>query len=86
MKILHITPSTDGYEEVILLANRYDQKNHLAVIEKDGEQFITGGFLIQDTPMTRTALDQIPKDFQYLFVQSFKSEPFAKSYFNKENN
>jgi hypothetical protein len=35
--------------------------------------------------MTRTALDQIPKDFQYLFVQSFKSEPFAKSYFENES-
>ena len=84
MKILHITPSSDGYEEVTLLANRHSQKNHLAVIEKDGEQFMTGGFLIHDTPMTRTALDQIPKDFQYVFVQSFKSEPFAKAYFQEK--
>jgi hypothetical protein len=85
MKILHITPSSNGYEEVTLLANRHSQKNHLAVIEKDGEQFMTGGFLIHDTPMTRGALDQIPKDFQYVFVQSFKSEPFAKSYFKNKD-
>lgn len=81
MKILHITPSSNGYEEVTLIANRYSEKNHLAVIEKDGEQFITGGFLINDTPMTRAALDEIPKDFQYIFVQSFRQEPFVKSYF-----
>ena len=84
MKILHITPSSEGYEEVTLLANRYNEKNHLAVIEKNGEQFITGGFLIHDTPMTRAALDEIPKDFQYVFVQSFKSEPFVKSYFENK--
>lgn len=83
MIVLHITPSTDGYEEVTLLANRYDKKNHLAVIEKNGEEFITGGFLIHDTPMTRTALDELPKDFQYLFVQSFRQEPFVKSYFKE---
>lgn len=83
MIVLHITPSTDGYEEVTLLANRYDKKNHLAVIEKNGEEFITGGFLINDTPMTRTALDELPKDFQYLFVQSFRQEPFVKSYFKE---
>jgi len=70
MKILHITPDSDGYEEVDLLANRHSKNNQLAVIEKNGEQFITGGFLIQDTPMTRAALDELPKDFQYFFVKS----------------
>ena len=84
MKILHITPSTNGYEEVTLLANRYSQKNHLAVIEKNGEQFFTGGFIIADTPMTRTALDQIPKDFQYEFMSHLRHVPFVKEYFVKE--
>jgi GTPase SAR1 family protein len=83
MKVLHITPSTNGYEEVILLANRYDQKNHMAVIEKDGEQFFTGGFIVADTPMTRSALNEIPKDFQYEFVRHFRTEPFVKDYFKK---
>lgn len=81
MKILHLTPSSNGYEEVTLLANRYSKNNHLAVIEKDGEQFITGGFLIHDTPMTRTVLDDIPKDFQYEFIRHLREEPFEKSYY-----
>jgi hypothetical protein len=84
MKILHLTPSTDGYEEVVLLANRFSKNNHLAVIKKNGEEFVTGGFLIQDTPITRTALDQIPKDFQYEFIKHLRQKPFAKAYFKED--
>ena len=36
MNILHITPSSDGYEEVELVANQISRTNNLAAIEKDG--------------------------------------------------
>lgn len=85
MKILHITPSSNGYEEVALLANRHSQKNHLAVIEKDGEQFITGGFLVEDNYINRTWLDKVAKEKQYDFIKSLRQEPFAKSYFENES-
>ena len=44
MKILHITPSTNGYEEAILISNAIDKTNNLILIEKDGKKFMTGGF------------------------------------------
>lgn len=83
MKILHITPSSNGYEEVILLANRMNRKNHMAVIEKDGQQFFTGGYLINDTPEIRRVLDAIPEQDQYRFIHSFKQDPFVRSYFEE---
>jgi hypothetical protein len=83
MKILHITPSSNGYEEVILLANRMNRKNHMAVIEKDGQQFFTGGYLISDTPEIRKVLDAIPKEEQYKFVHTFKQDPFVRPYFEE---
>jgi hypothetical protein len=85
MKILHITPDTNGYEEVILLANAINKTNSLAAIEKDGQQFMTGGFLINDTPRIRELLDVIPKDQQYEFVKEFKMEPFVKFYLEDSN-
>jgi hypothetical protein len=84
MKILHITPSSNGYEEVELIANRINKKNHLALILKDGKEFMTGGFLINDTPQIRKVLDEIPKYEQYEFVKQFKTTPFVKGY--AENN
>lgn len=84
MKILHITPSSNGYEEVTLLANRIDRTNSLAAIEKDGEMFYTGGFLINDTPQIRAILDAIPVMEQYEFVKSFKMDPFVKFYLNEK--
>lgn len=80
MKILHITPNSNGYEEVTLIANKVNRKNGLAVIEKDGKQFMTGGFLIIDSPITRVALDEIPKDFQYDFISHLREKPFVKQY------
>jgi hypothetical protein len=80
MKILHITPATNGYEEVVLLANAINKTNNLAAIEKDGQQFMTGGFLIKDTPQIRAVLNAIPKGQQYQFVADFKIEPFVKCY------
>lgn len=80
MQILHITPSSNGYEVVTLIANRISRKNSLAAIEKDGKPFMTGGFLLHDTPEIRAVLDAIPKEHQHKFVMSFKSDPFVKSY------
>ncbi len=80
MNILHITPATNGYEEVVLLANRISRTNGFAAILKDGEQFMTGGFIINDTPQIRAILDAIPKEKQYDFVREFKMEPFVKCY------
>ncbi len=84
MKILHITPSTDGYEEVTLLANAIDKSNNLVAIEKNGEVYMSGGFIINDTPEIRRMLDTIDKSKQYEFVKSFKMNPFApKFYYDK---
>ena len=81
MKILHITPISGGYERVTLIANRINRKNHLAAIQRDGEDIsMTGGFVVNDTPEIREVLDAIPKDKQYNFVRSFKMNPFAKFY------
>ena len=84
MNILHITPSSNGYEEVKLLANSVNRKNQLAVIEKDGQVLMTGGYLINDTPEIRAILDNIDRDKQYEFVQSFKSTPMVKFYYEDE--
>jgi len=83
MKILHITPSSGGYEEVTLLANAVNRNNSFAVIEKDGEKYFTGGFLINDTPRIRKILDAIPVEQQYDFVKEFKDSPFAKFYYEE---
>ena len=80
MNILHITPSSVGYEEVKLVANQISRTNNLAAIEKDGVQYMTGGFLINDTPRIRKILDAIPKEEQYDFVKEFKMDPFVKFY------
>ncbi len=85
MKILHITRSTNGYEEAILLANRINKKNNLSFIQINGEQFMTGGFLINDTPQIRAVLDAIPTEKQYEFVKEFKQDPFVKLYWEDES-
>lgn len=86
MKVLHITPFSNGYEVVQLLANRVNKKNSFSVIKKenDNEPLISGGFLINDTPEIRNALNNIPKEKQYNFVKNFKSQPLAENlYYNK---
>lgn len=85
MKILHITPSSNGYEEVELLANHYSETNQLAVIKlPNGDLNMTGGYLLNDTPEIRKILDGIEKSKQYAFVKAFKETPFEKSYFEDE--
>jgi hypothetical protein len=80
MKILHIAPNTNGYEEVILVANRCSTKIHLAVILRENKKCLTGGYLLNNTPEIRVILDKISLDKQYDFVKSFKSTPFVKLY------
>lgn len=81
MEILHITPATNGYEVVTLLANAINKRNSMAMIERNGEKFYTGGFLINDTPEIRSVLDSIPKEKQFEFIKSFKIDPFVKFYY-----
>lgn len=83
MKVLHITPSSEGYQEVNLIANRYSRKNQLAVIEYNGQESFTGGVLLNDTPAIREVLNRIPKTEQYNFVKEFKVNPWAKAYLNE---
>ncbi len=80
MKILHITSETNGYEEVELVANNFSKTNEFAVITRNGEEHMTGGFLITNTPQIRKILDSIPKEDQYKFVWLFKVDPFVKFY------
>lgn len=78
MKVLHLTPETNGYEVVTLIANQISKTNHLALIEKNGKKFMTGGLIIEDCVETRETLDQTPKELQYKFVLRFKEVPFVK--------
>lgn len=82
MKIIHITPSSNGYEIKTLLANRISRKNSFSLIETpySGEISMTGGFIINDTPEIRKILDNIPKENQYDFVKSFKVDPWVRTY------
>jgi hypothetical protein len=84
MKILHITPASIGYEEVTLLANAVNRTNGLAVIEKDGVLYYTGGFLIKDTPEIRKVLDALSPEKQYEFIRDFKSLPFVRFYYEEK--
>lgn len=84
MNILHITPSSNGYESVRLLANRVSRQNQLAVIEKDGEILMTGGYLINDTSQIRGILDSMSPSDQYEFIKSIKDNPFASLYYEED--
>ena len=84
MEVIHIAQNTDGYEIVTLIANRISRKNHLTLIEKDnGEQHMTGGFILENTPEIRAVLDSVDKSKQYNFVKSIKVEPVAKLYYEE---
>lgn len=80
MEVIHITPSTDGYEIVTLLANKISPKNGLSLIEKDGEQFMTGGLIFSNTSNIRGILDNIPKNLHYKIMLELKITPWVRSY------
>jgi len=83
MKVLHITPSTDGYEVVTLVANKVSRKNGLALIEKDGQQSMTGGYILEDSFIIRNWLDKVRKDKQYEWVKVMRAKPFVKAYYEE---
>lgn len=87
MQVIHIseTQKESGYELVNLLANRYSKRNGFLVIECGGEQFLSGGFIIEDTPLNRKVLDSIPRNEQLAFVKSFKQDPYVKQYFDESD-
>ena len=85
MKILHLTPESNGYENVELIANRFDEHNQMAVIQQENasDLSITGGFLICDTPEIRAILDKVKKEDQYKFIKMLREIPYAKLYYNE---
>ena len=78
MKILHLTPNTNGYEEAVLIHSRISDTNHMALIEVDGKEYMTGGFLLIDNGFNRTLLDDTPPDFQYDLIRSLREKPHVK--------
>jgi hypothetical protein len=85
MQVLHITPETNGYEVVELLANAINKKNSLRLIKTaNGEECMTGGFIIIDTPQIRQVLDSIPRGQQYWFVLDFKTNPICDKFYAEE--
>lgn len=81
MKVLHITPKTNGYEEVELLANKWDKHNGLAAIRREDGVNMTGGFLLEDNHYNRSLLDSIPRENQYEIVKSMRATPFVKEFY-----
>ena len=81
MNVIHITPSTDGYEIVELIANKVNKRNQLTVIKKDGTLYYTGGIILEDNPLVRKVLDPLPKNEQYAVASMFKYTPFVKAYY-----
>ena len=85
MRILHITPETNGYEEVEMLANRVSDTNGFVPIRKNGEDFMTGGFTIRDTPQIRKMLDSFPKKDQYQLMCDLRLKPYMdKQYIDED--
>lgn len=78
MKILHLTPNTNGYEEAVLLHSHISETIQMAQIEVNGEMFMTGGFLIIDNETNRKLLDVYPKEKQYSLMVSIRSKPYVK--------
>lgn len=80
MKVLHITPKTDGYKIVTLISNAIDKHNSLALIEDGGQYFMTGGILMEANQINIDILDSIPKEKQYSTMVSLRSKPFVSQY------
>ena len=80
MKVLHIPQSLNGYEVVTLIAEQVSEKNRLAVITKEGDDtvYMTGGFLLMDTPKVRKTLDAIPKKDLWHTLYELRQRPWCK--------
>ena len=80
MKVIHVSQDSNGYEIVTLLANRISKTNSLHLIEKDGEEMMSGGFILNDIPQIRSILDATDRDKHYDLIKSIVREPFVKMY------
>jgi len=80
MKAIHITPKTNGYEIVDLIANKVSRKNQLAYIKKDGKEYMTGGLLFVNDVKIKNLFDSIDSNKLYDFARKLKETPFEKSY------
>ena len=80
---LHVADNVNGYERVKVLANRVNKKNSLAVVEKNGETFYTGGHLFPDTRGLRELFDSKPKSEHYAFATLLRTTPFVKEYYEE---
>lgn len=76
---IHVASNNDGYEVVELLANRVNVKNTLSVIKKDGEIFMTGGFIFENNDEIKKLFDTKPIEQHYEFAKLLRSVPFAAS-------
>lgn len=87
MQVIHIsqTQKESGYEIAELLANRYSKRNSFLVIKINEEIYLSGGHIIEDTPLNRKVLDSIPRNEQWDFVKGFKTHPFIKSYYDEND-
>jgi hypothetical protein len=55
------------------------------LIERDGQELMTGGFIITDTPQIRGILDDLPITMQYDFVCDFKKKTLLLNFTRKIN-
>lgn len=80
MNVLHVSQSSNGYELVELVANRISRNNSMKLIRVDEMEFMTGGFILNDTKVIRNFLDSHPKESHYELVKEIKVDPFVKLY------
>jgi len=61
-----------------------NKKNSFAVIEKDGQILMTGGFILHDNEQTRALLGCVPREDQHEYVRMLRETPWVKPYFEEE--
>lgn len=91
LRVIHLTQNNNdgkGYEIVTLIANQVSEKNRLSVIKKDGDDkvYMTGGFILEDNPENRAALDVIPADKQWKFLWNIRKNVYVKQKYYEELN
>ena len=81
--ILHITPHSNGYDKVKLIANKFNKTCELAIIIDQDSLLMTGGFIIKDTKQIRKILDIMTGEEQLQFMKDIREEPFIKEYYEE---
>jgi hypothetical protein len=84
MNVLHVSQNSNGYELVELVANKVSRNNSMKLIRVDGMEFMTGGFILNDTKVIRNLLDSHPKESHYKLVKEIKLDPFVKLYADED--